>query len=562
VSAIKTGDLSSVKRARAALVTCRNKYKRIEYFMEYYFEYPVNLYNRAPVYEVEEPYMEYQAPIGLQVVEDLLMDDTEVYANLKELADQCEVISTTASDIPATLYDLKTTDAELLEANRLEMVRIMTLGITGYDAPLLKTGIAESATAFRAMQTNLVPVLESHAGTESDSVKKYLSTGIRLLEAAPSFDGFDRLAFITGAMLPLQYHYGRFLADNKLAVKTRSALNYDAPHLFAANAFDMRDFAAQDTTAQPVLLAALGAELFAETRLSGNGRRSCATCHQSGRYFTDGLEKSRDIDETGHVTRNAPTLLYTAYQHMQFHDGRAGSLEEQIGAVLQNPREMNANLQQVVSLLAADAHYQEAFGKAFNNSGKDSTVTLRKLAAALAAYEQTLAPFSSPFDAYLAGDRNAMNTSQIAGFNLFMGKAQCGTCHFAPVFNGLLPPYYQRTELEVLGVPQQGNVKHPRMDSDSGRYNFFAISFNNGAFKTSTVRNSAVTAPYMHNGAFKTLKQVIDFYNKGGGAGLKLEVENQTLSDKPIGLTRKETDQLVSFLEALTDKLSSPATHP
>ncbi len=561
VKAITKGDTASVAKARAALISCRNQYKRIEYFMEYYFGYPVNLYNRAPVYEVEEPYMEYQAPIGLQVVEDLLLDD-EVYANQKELVDQCEVISTTANDIPATLYDFKTTDAQLLEAVRLEIIRVMTLGITGYDAPQLKTGIVESAIAFRTLQNNLQPLLEAYPGATADSVRYYIRQSIALLEAHPEFNGFDRLQFFTHATLPLQHYFGQFVKEQKLELQTHFALNYDAPHLFATNALDVTAFAAGKDSGDRVLLAALGKELFFENRLSGNGRRSCATCHQPGKFFTDGLAKSKTIDEAGEVSRNAPTLLYAAYQRMQFHDGRAGSLEEQIGAVLQNPKEMNADLKQVVALLNADAHYHDAFDKAFASNGTDSVVTMYKLATALAAYEQTLAPFSSPFDAYLAGDKTAMNSAQIEGFNLFMGKAQCGTCHFAPVFNGLLPPYYERTELEVLGVPQNGNLKRPTMDTDSGRYNFFAISFNNGAFKTSTVRNAAVTAPYMHNGAFKTLKQVVDFYNKGGGAGLKMKVENQTLSDKPLGLTTKEVNHLVAFLEALTDKPSGGFTHP
>lgn len=557
VAAIREKDTSSVARAKAALTLCRNDYKKIEFFMEYFFDYPVNLYNRAPVFEVEEPYMEYQAPVGLQVVEDLLLDE-EVYANKKELTDQCEVISTTANDIPATLYEFKASDAQILEAIRLEIVRIMTLGVTGYDAPRLKTGIRESATALRSVRNNLSLLFDSRSSNAADSVLYYLDKSITLLDAHPEFNGFDRLQFFTGGALPLQKQLGIFLKEHKLVYQAHTALKYNADHLFRKDALDVASFCGEMGGMDQAQLAALGKELFFEQRLSGNGKRSCATCHQPDKFFTDGLTKSKTLDEKGEVTRNAPTLYYAAYQRMQFHDGRAGSLEEQIGAVLQNPKEMDANLDNVVAWLNADENYTASFRKSFKT---DSLITVKKLATALAAFEQTLAPFSSPLDEYLAGNKTALTEAQKKGFNLFMGKAQCGTCHFAPLFNGLLPPYYERTELEVLGVPQKGNVRHPVADTDSGRYNFFAISFNNGAFKTSTARNSAVTAPYMHNGAFKTLRQVIDFYNKGGGAGLKLKVDNQTLSDKPLELTSKEINELIAFLEALTDKPYPALTH-
>jgi len=562
ITALQPGDTTAILVAKAALITCRNDYKRIEYFLDYFFEYPVILYNRAPVYEIEEPFMEYQSPIGLQVVEDLLLDE-DVYNNKKELADQCEVISSSAADIPALLYDLHPTDAQLLEAVRFEIIRVMTLGITGYDAPQLKTGITESATAFLSIRNNLTGMFTPGNGGLEDSVFHYLDHGIKLLESHPGFDGFDRLQFITAAVLPLQRCFGALLKSHQLDLRTHSALNNNASHLFSKDALDVQSFSGERKDKNDTALQSLGKALFFEKQLSGNGKRSCATCHQPDKFFTDGLTKSKTLDEKGEVSRNAPTLYYAAYQRMQFHDGRAGSLEEQISAVLQNPKEMDADLEKVVAWLNRDARYNQAFRKAFQPAGpQDSVVTVRKLATALAAFEQTLAPFSSPFDAYLAGNQSAMNEAQIKGFNLFMGKAQCGSCHFAPLFNGLLPPYYERTELEVLGVPQRGNVRRPKADTDSGRYSFFAISFNNGAFKTSTVRNSAMTAPYMHNGAFKTLKEVIDFYNKGGGKGLKLAIENQTLSDKPLALTRKEIQNITAFLEALTDKPDSSRIQP
>ena len=140
-----------------------------------------------------------------------------------------------------------------------------------------------------------------------------------------------------------------------------------------------------------------------------------------------------------------------------------------------------------------------------------------------------------------------------------MGKAACGTCHFAPLFNGLTPPLYDGTEYEVLGTPVDDNLEKPAYDPDKGRYNVFSIHFYDGAFKTPTVRNAAVPAPYMHNGGFRTLEKVITFYDKGGGTGLGLNVPDQTLLSTELHLSKQEQDDLVSFIKALTDsQLPSP----
>jgi len=521
--------------------------------MEYFFQYPVNLYNRAPVFEVEEPYMEYQSPVGLQYIESLLMEP-DAFSHKKELLDQCEVLYASASDIPSLLYDLKVEDAALLESDRLELIRIMTLGISGYDAPSLKSGIAESAVALRAMKENLQPLLVDHSGQRADSIVHYLDIAIEYLNVHSDFDRFDRLGFLTRTAMPLQQHLALFITELDLDLNTHPALNHASINLFSKNAISLASFSRGTGDANARQLAAIGKELFFEKALSGNLSRSCATCHNPEKFFTDGLVKSKTLDGKGVVMRNAPSLYYAAWQYSQFYDGRATSLEEQIKAVLQNPLEMDANPDTVLRRLNESAHYRSIFRTAWPDATR---IGLDQVTVALAAYEQTLAPFNSPFDRYIGGDTLAMNASQKKGFNLFMGKAQCGTCHFAPLFNGLLPPYYEVSEVEVLGVPQRDAKGVKRMDTDSGRYRFFPISFNNGAFKTTTVRNAAMTAPYMHNGVFRSLDEVLDFYNKGGGKGMGLKVETQTLSDKELQLTKQETRDIIAFLNALTDQ---PAT--
>jgi cytochrome c peroxidase len=137
-----------------------------------------------------------------------------------------------------------------------------------------------------------------------------------------------------------------------------------------------------------------------------------------------------------------------------------------------------------------------------------------------------------------------------------MGKAACGTCHFAPVFNGTVPPYFNDTEAEVLGVPESYDTLHPVLDHDLGRFDSGyprdKAPFYKYAFKTVTVRNAAITAPYMHNGAIKSLEEVVDFYNRGGGAGMGLDVPHQTLPFDHLTLSEAEQKDLVAFMHALT----------
>ncbi|GAA6769901.1 cytochrome-c peroxidase [Flavobacterium sp. CGRL2] len=152
----------------------------------------------------------------------------------------------------------------------------------------------------------------------------------------------------------------------------------------------------------------------------------------------------------------------------------------------------------------------------------------------------------------MRGNKNSLNNQEIEGMNLFMGKAKCATCHFTPLFNGTVPPSYSKTEHEVIGTPNEASGR--TLSPDKGRYLYNKMPQLVGAFKTPTVRNAAVTAPYMHNGVFKTLEEVVSFYNKGGGQGLGYEVANQTLPFDKLNLTVKEEHALVAFMKTLTDK--------
>ncbi|MBE9464214.1 cytochrome C peroxidase [Dyadobacter sp. UP-52] len=468
--------------------------------------------------------------------------------------EQTKLLGLSANDLSSLLYKFGGTDKHILEAVRIEFVRIIALGITGFDAPLLKSGIEESLTALETLKVVLNPYLQKNKGNAAD-VDFFLNQSISYLKENPDFETFNRLEFLTTCIFPLQNHFEKWVKTSGLGDNKSVVLNYNAKNIFSKNALNDRAFSgAKGKNSREEII--LGKKLFSEPLLSGNGQKSCMSCHNSDNYFMDGLAKAVGFDQKTFVKRNTPTLLYSKYQHSQFWDGRAKTLEDQIENVIQDPLEMNGKISDILTKLNAEKYYQKSFQKAFSKKSTDK-ITDKEIYRAIASYVETLNPYNSPFDQYMAGKKNALTENQIAGFNLFMGKAQCATCHFAPLFNGLIPPLYKLTEFEVLGTTKTDNLEKPENDPDDGRFTFRPIKFYKGAFKTPTVRNSAKTAPYMHNGAFQSLETLMEFYNQGGGAGMGLSVPSQTLSTVKLNLTDQEKKDIIAFLNALTDDLTN-----
>lgn len=513
---IRTLDLHnprSLQTARQKLRDCRASWKRIEPFLEYFFKSSSRIYNRAPKFEAEEPGMEYQSPVGLQVIETLLYE-SGAPDRKRQLLEQSSAVAGSASDLLSLLYNFHAEDKQILESLRIELLRIIALDITGYEAPYLKTGITEAAESLQSIACQLAPY------GPDDSLQHALRNAVEYCNEHSDFNTFDRCYFLKYYALPLQHRLSLFIHEKGLQLSTNKLLNYDADNIFSPDALIISD-------AENADLIPEGQKFFSDKTLSGNGTRSCASCHSPEKGFTDRLVTPLALDGHSHLDRNAPSLLYTGLQHRQFWDGRANTLEEQIVTVLKDPKEMHTGL---------------------------NDTTLASIARSIAAYINTLHPMNSVFDRYIRGDTGSwLSPAQIRGANLFMGKAQCATCHFIPVFNGLIPPDYAVTEFEVLGVTRTDDLSRPRADKDQGRYNVYPFPFYKGAFKTPTVRNSALTGPYMHNGAFRTLESVMDFYNRGGARGLGLDLPSQTLSQQPLHLSKQELQDIIQFLHALTD---------
>ncbi|MBI3609960.1 MAG: c-type cytochrome [Nitrospirae bacterium] len=276
---------------------------------------------------------------------------------------------------------------------------------------------------------------------------------------------------------------------------------------------------------------ALGLRLFFDPRLSGDNRMSCAGCHIPALAFTDGRSVAIGSNDQK-LTRNTPTLLQAADSTSQFWDGRVRTLEDQVLEPVRRPDEMNQDLDQLVVKLGKDPEYARLFEEAFG-----SPVTLKGISEAVAAFERTILSHNSPFDRYLAGDRAAISPEAQRGMEIFQTKGRCAFCHKGLDFTD--------REFHNLGVPEP-NPKQP----DLGRYLVTKNENDRGAFKTPTLRNIAQTAPYMHNGTLKTLEEVAAFYNKGGGKNSHLDK-----AMTPLGLTRQEQQDLVSFLKTLTGRL-------
>jgi len=280
---------------------------------------------------------------------------------------------------------------------------------------------------------------------------------------------------------------------------------------------------------------ALGHQLAFDNRLSKNDSISCAGCHLP--FAGGGGHTARAFGQGGELGRWAPSWVNSAYSTSLFWDGRAASLEEQTGALaghmgpISAAGEMGGDVDGIVKRLKAIPGYNKAFTKVFKKG-----VTRQNIAKAIASYERTLIAGNAPFQRYVNGDKKALSPAAKRGFDLFRNKAECASCHSAPLFTD--------NAFHNIGVPQVGPLKE-----DKGRYAVTNDKDDIGAFKTPSLYNSASFLFSMHDGAFSTMQQVIAHYNRGG------DPKNAHQDDliEPLHLSAKEQSDLVAFMESLTD---------
>ena len=537
-----------VKSLQQDFIKCRLQYKKTEWAVEYFVPDIARFINGPALDELELEENREFPPHGFQVIEELIFPEYD-QSTKNELIREINTLLSNILIVEKHLEAVTISPDYAMDAVTLEVYRIITLGITGFDSPIAQESIPETAAALQEVST-LVNRLNKSENSKStvDEIRVHIAKAVAFCKTNNDFNSFDRATFITAYINPISKKLSALQKLEKIPTVPRNrALRADAEYLFAENAFDVNTFIPAPEYAFSKEKAALGEKLFYDTSLSKNNDRSCATCHNPDKAFTDGLKVNIALNGAG-LRRNTPTLTYASLQHGQFWDLRQPDLEKQSLDVIENVDEMHGSMKSILPRVAEDTQYRKLFKKAFGTERPEAW----QVQNTVASYVRTLNKFNSRFDKYMRGDTSAMTKNEVNGMNLFMGKAKCATCHFVPLFNGTVPPNFTKTEHEVVGTPM--DAAGTKLSDDEGRYKYNMMPQLKNAYKTPGLRNVALTAPYMHNGVYNTLEEVVDFYNKGGGKGLGLQVDNQTLPFDKLNLTDREIKDLVAFMKTLSDE--------
>lgn len=547
-------DKISLEELQKSLRNTRNSYKEIEFYIAYHYpEFTKTHLNAAPLFHIEAAGTSAYTlpPEGLQVLDELIFSE-EANEEKKKI-----------KEITAFLYNnyskfyLSTLKNGLSKGNnktlplRIELIRIYSLGVTGFDTPGSLNISEEASYALSGIKK----YINDDAYFKNFNLQKantILSNSLHYLSKNKDFETFDRIEFYKNFIQPLYEEFGSW--DGKPDdLKEFSGWNVSNKNFFSSDFLDPYFYTLLKSSEDNPDLRKLGKDIFYDQNLSDNARMSCATCHLPENAFTDLKTKSQSNVEGKTVLRNSPSLYNAVFAKRFFYDMRAFYIEQQAEHVIYNKDEFNTSYESIIKKLKTKPEYKKAFRAAF----KDGKVSRENFSKALSSYVASLYSFESDFDKFMRNEKNISDDAK-KGFNLFMGKANCATCHFAPHFSGLVPPFYNENESEVLGVTKKPLNQLPiELDSDKGRVNSPVKKENSwiyeNSFKTVTVRNIALTKPYFHNGAFNTLEEVLDFYNEGGGEGAGLKMNNQTLPPDKLNLTPEEIKQIIAFLNSLTD---------
>lgn len=543
----------NAEQLKQALIQTRLSYKRAEFFLAFHYpEYCKEHLNGAPLLQIEKEgtLPKVIDPEGLQVLDEIVFSENTAGQKYEITALAKKLISYYGLLLNG-IQENRQANSNGITAMRLQLVRITSLGITGFDTPGSLNALPEAIASLEAMKAFFLQ--EYKLGGINTDILTTFDGAIAQLKNTRSFNSLDRFDLIKNYIDVLYAKLGRLDNTSTDFLMQTSAWNTQSSSIFAADFLNPYYFSALKKQDDSPQLRALGKTLFYDPALSNDAKVSCASCHNPQKAFTDGLAKSASNVQGKTVLRNAPTLLNAVYADRYFYDLRAYTLEQQAEHVIFNRDEFNTAYSAIIKKLEGTNAYATQFKKVF---GKNS-INRENLSKALASYVLSLQSFNSDFDKYIRGESTTIPQDVKKGFNLFMGKAACATCHFTPTFAGLVPPLYNENESEILGVLQNPNAKNLAVDTDNGRLGNRVDTekawIYEKSFKTTTVRNAALTAPYFHNGAYNTLEEVIDFYNNGGGGGLGFNVKNQTLAPDSLNLTQSEKNDLIAFIKSLTD---------
>lgn len=540
IEKLKRVDMASRK---AQFRVVRKHFKQAEMLLAYLdvenYKY-LNQPNLLKVHEEDLTDIKVMQPSGLQVIEESLEEGESFQLHCDKTLQRFKLIR--RNNVVGNL-----TDYQFLWALKDQIIRIATTGITGFDSPVLEASCQEAAWSYKAMLEYLYTYRKRFRDSNIwQSWVDNINEAIKTLESS-DFESFDRYQFIKSHTNQQLQLWQATVRDWQVVFPFERAVSDTVDNLFSKHLLNYQHFSGKPYPGDSIfkLRVRLGKQLFSDKRLSASQNMSCATCHVDTLGFSDGLKTFPG------QRRNSPTIAYAGYQRGFFHDARAGSLEEQIISVINNESEFNTTLAQAWAGIKNDRALMASIDSLQEQMGSEPLL----LPALIADYVRSVAPFSSDFDRSMRDKRaeGALKQQAINGFNLFMGKAKCATCHFPPLFNGTVPVHYTESELEALGVPDAPDTAFAEISPDLGRYEIFHTPERKHFFKTPSIRNASKTGPYMHNGVYEDMESLIDFYNRGGGAGIGIDLPTQTLPPDPLGLNEAEVAALVVFMERLSD---------
>jgi len=574
---IEQNDPASVagkKAILAELYICRKELKKSDFWTRYLDETAYwSLNGPLPVEWESEVYIPLEIPhksegFGLTVLENMLDSNIRDKEALKKMV-LPSIATISVYKIDSITKSLARYDHFFL-CNRLFLLNLAAIYTTGFECPNndniipeLRAMLADAGNIYTAYNSSFpqYPLKEEY-------MNLYEKLKIFANSQPSDFQQFDNYRFIRDYVNPLFALNQQYIRGYKVhPINTNDyTLNDSATSIFKKDLYTGQNtLGIYSGITDPKLIAQIkeiGKMLFYDPILSGNNERSCVSCHKPTEGYTDtAASTALDFDKVNRLPRNTPSLLNVVYNHLLMWDGKRINLQDQARGVITSPTEMGSEENEMGSMevdvlkkVLSCKEYKEAFERFKKYTYKNKKVTFDHIISAITAYESDFSNFTSPFDACMNREKDASSECK-KGFNLFMGKAQCGICHYIPTFNGVRPPYVE-SEFEVLGVPADKKVT--TLSADSGRADVYYSTEMLHAFRTNTVRNSSYTKPYMHNGVFSTMQEVLDFYNAGGGVGKGLiKVKNQTLSPQPLHLTNDEMAELLTFIRSLDENITT-----
>ena len=547
-----------------AINACRIKLKACDFWLRYLEPVAYKKINGPlPVEWETEVFEKYEAPYkregaGLTLAWQYLETENPSIDSLQKLI--------SASTESLKIYSADSITSQLntyhhfFLCNRLFLLDLASIYTTGFECPNKK----EIITELNSMLQNTAAIYQSynHDFPSHALPGEYLtlySNAISFVKKQPvDFEQFNHFVFIRDYVNPLfklnQQYIASYHAESKSMMDY--TLNDDAQSIFDKNLYKAQNTKGiyNKITDKKILaeIDSIGKLLFYDPILSGNNMRSCASCHKSDNYLADTTAATAlQFNRKDLLKRNQPSLINAVHNHLLMADGRNLTLIDQVKDVISNPEEMGSNEKEMTEKVMSIPLYKKYLTKFSAYTNKKENVSIKDIASAITYFYGKYSNCYSPFDEAMIKQKQ-LNRDAVNGFNIFMGKAQCGTCHFAPQFNGIKPPYINN-EFEVIGVPASPSSKN--ISDDNGRYAVHAAAETKNAFRTPTVRNTAHTKPYMHNGIYNTLDEVTNFYDAGGGAGKGIKINNQTLSSDSLLLSKEEKIQLIAFINSLSENI-------